>query len=142
MKKLILFITILYLMVTSLNIKKSYTQIKDTFEAWIDYSKQDSINGIYIPIDMEDCLKQLDSFWNDSIKSEIKKMSLKDFTGQAHHGIGMWIRNNWGLWVSSRLTKYFNSFGFTQPDDMSGAILELYYRKLDGEDIHLEKWRK
>ena len=142
MKNATLIIILSYLIISSLNIKNSFPQVKDTFEAWIDYSANDTINGIYIPKDMEDCLKQLDSFWNDSIKSEIRKMSIKDFTGQAHFAIGMWIRNNWGLWVSSRLTKYFNSFGYIQPDDMSGAILELYYRKLSGEDIHLEKWRK
>jgi hypothetical protein len=42
----------------------------------------------------------------------------------AHFGLGMWIRNNWGLWQQGPLYRSMQAYGFTQPDDMSGAILE------------------
>jgi hypothetical protein len=47
------------------------------------------------------------------------------------------MRNNWGLWRGSRLSKYFNSLGIFHPDDMSGIILTGYCRQLNGLDIRL-----
>ena len=142
MKNKISLISFLCIIILISGVINSSPQVKDTSEAYTDYSTQDTLNGVYIPKDLEDCFKQLDSFWSDSIKLEIKKMSLSEFLSQAHFGIGMWLRNNWGLWVGSRLSKYFNSFNYSHPDDISSIILELYYRQLTGEDIHLEKWRK
>ena len=48
------------------------------------------------------------------------------------------MRNNWGLWGGSRLSKYFNKIGIYHPDDMSAIILESYRRNLQGEAIDLE----
>ena len=49
-------------------------------------------------------------------------------------GLGMWIRNNWGLWKRKKLADYFNTIGVYHPDDMSGIILTSYYRELNGEN--------
>lgn len=49
-----------------------------------------------------------------------------------HLGLGMWIRNNWGLWSDGRLYRAFAKLGLAQPDDMSGLILEEYWRHLHG----------
>jgi len=51
----------------------------------------------------------------------------------------MWMRNNWGLWRGSRLSKYFNEMGVFHPDDMSGIILVSYHRYLTGNEIKLEE---
>jgi len=142
MKNKISLISFLCIIILISGVINSSSQVKDTSEAYTDYSTQDTLNGVYIPKDLEDCFKQLDSFWSDSLKMEIKKMSLNEFLSQAHFGIGMWLRNNWGLWVGSRLSKYFHSFKYSHPDDISSIILELYYRQLTGEDIHIEKWKK
>lgn len=99
----------------------------------------DSINGIYIPKDLEDCFSQLNSFWNDSVKLSIKTMNEGDFVAESHFGIGMWMRNNWGLWSSSRLSSYFSSLYVFHPDDMSGIILRSYHRKLNNKDLKLEE---
>lgn len=99
----------------------------------------DSINGHYIPKDLEDCFKQIDSFWSDSTKNEIKLQSEDDFTADAHFGFGMWMRNNWRLWGGSRLSKYFNEKGIYHPDDMSGIILDSYHRHLTGKEINLQQ---
>lgn len=55
-----------------------------------------------------------------------------------HHGLGMWMRNEWGLWGGSRLAAYFNGIGIYHPDDMSAIILDSYWRKLHGKPIDLE----
>lgn len=106
-----------------------------------DVLEVDSIDGVYIPKDLDDCFLQLDSFWNDSIKNDIKANSENDFLTESHFGIGRWIRNNWGLWgeKGSRLSKYFNEKGAYHPDDISSVILTSYYRHLQNKPIELEK---
>jgi hypothetical protein len=99
----------------------------------------DSIRGVYIPKDLEDCFKQIDSFWDDSTKVKVKQWSEDEFSGRAHMGFGMWMRNNWQLWGGSRLSKYFNDLGIYHPDDMSGIILDSYHRYLTSKDINLNE---
>jgi hypothetical protein len=99
----------------------------------------DTINGIYIPKDLEECFVQISSFWNDSTKIQVKNWEEKEFAGKVHLGFGMWIRNNWRLWGGSRLSKYFNDLGIYHPDDMSGIILDSYHRHLNNKEIKLEE---
>ena len=99
----------------------------------------DSIRGVYIPKDLEECFKQIDSFWDDSTKVKVKQWTEDEFSSKAHMGFGMWMRNNWQLWGGSRLSKYFNDLGIYHPDDMSGIILDSYHRYLTGKDIKLEE---
>jgi hypothetical protein len=45
-----------------------------------------------------------------------------------HFGLGMWMRNNWGLWSGeSYLFKELEGKGLQPGDDMSGYILETYF---------------
>jgi hypothetical protein len=99
----------------------------------------DSIRGVYIPKDLEDCFKQIDSFWDDSTKVEVKQLSESEFSANTHFGLGLWIRNNWQLWGGSRLSKYFNDLAIYHPDDMSGIIIISYHRYLLGKEIKLEE---
>lgn len=112
---------------------------KDQEKEYLENIKKDSINGVYIPTDLNDCFKQINGFWTDSIKSEVRQMTEGDFTSEAHFGIGLWMRNHWSLWGDSRLSKYFNDLGVFHPDDMSGIILTSYHRYLLGKDIKLEE---
>ena len=81
--------------------------------------EMDSINGVYIPKDIEDCCVQLDKILSEKDKEYILK--------HLHFGLGMWIRNNWGLWGGSRLQQYFFDKKIDHPDGMSGEILRAYY---------------
>lgn len=98
----------------------------------------DTIDGIYIPRNIEDCFTQLDSILPfktiNIIKHKPNRESMSDF----HFGLGMWLRNNWSLWGGSRLDRYFYARGVYHPDNMSGAILEYYYDYLHGVDT---AWR-
>ena len=96
-------------------------------------------DSLYIPMDLNDCLKQLDSIFADSIKTKIKTLTEDEFSGKDHFGFGMWMRNNWGLWKGSRLSKYFNSIGVYHPDDMTGIIFDSYHRQLIGHEIKLNE---
>lgn len=56
-----------------------------------------------------------------------------------HHGLGRWIRNNWGFWTGKGpLFAWFVSLGITHPDDMSGIILESFHRKLHDKPLDVE----
>jgi len=104
--------------------------------------KADSIGGVYIPRNLEECFKQIDLFWTDSLKIEVKNMSEDDFGASAHFGFGRWMRNNWGLWGGSRLKVFFNEMKIHHPDDMSGIIIKSYHRYLTGRSINLESQTK
>lgn len=128
MKTLLLIVTFLATQLTpsfgqtSSNNKKQTKTLKDT---------------TYIPFDLDDCIQQLDKIFGDSSKVKIKALTEDDFSAQMHLNFGMWMRNNWGLWKGSRLSKFFNEKGIYHPDDMSGIILDSYYRYLTGQEIKL-----
>lgn len=55
-----------------------------------------------------------------------------------HHTTGRWIRNDWGLWnTNGPLHKEFNAIGIFHADDMSGIVLEIAHRILNGYPIDL-----
>ena len=112
----------------------AYAQNKDNARF-----KKDTLDEVYIPKDLEDCFKQIDVFFADSTKTKIKQWTEDEFCSNAHFGLGMWMRNNWGLWGGSRLSKYFNEMKIFHPDDMSGIILTSYHRYLTGNEIKLEE---
>lgn len=93
----------------------------------------------FIPKDLEECFTQIDRILPDSIKQARLTQTEDQFSSRMHMGLGLWIRNNWGLWKGSRLSKYFNEKGINHPDDMSGIILDSYYRKKAGKEIKLEE---
>lgn len=94
---------------------------------------------VYIPLDLNDAIKQLDTIFSDSSKMFFKTLTEDQFSARLHLGFGTGIRNNWGLWVGSRLSRYFNDQGVYHPEDMSGIIFDSYYRHLNGQPIRLDE---
>ena len=99
----------------------------------------DTIDGIYIPRNIEECFNVLDTllYAKDrlTIMAQFNRESMVNF----HFGLGLWMRNNWGLWGGSRLKTYMKQRGVYHPDDMSGRILEFYYDHLHSVD---SGWRR
>lgn len=104
-----------------------------------DYSFYEYLEGTYIPKNLNECYNELNSMLDKKLIKEIKNKTETEFTTGSHFGMGLWIRNNWGLWKGSRLYIFFKTNGIFHPDDMSGIILTSYHRKLNGIDIELEK---
>lgn len=90
------------------------------------------VDTVYIPADLPDCMRTLDAILSDTTKDQIFNTTRADFGGLAHFSLGLWIRNNWGLWRGSRLQSYFFDNGIRHPDDMSGLILDCYWQHLHG----------
>ena len=73
------------------------------------------------------------------------------FTATLHMHLGMWIRNNWGLWgKDGGLYEHFTSLGIGHADDMSNILLTTLYRRhthnkedIDGQvESYKEYWTK
>ena len=101
--------------------------------------QKDTINGVYIPKNLEDCFIQLDKLLSDEDKKTIKQLADRKETIQYHHSLGMWLRNNWGLWGGSRLQKYMLGRKIEHPDEISAIILEFYYDWLNEQN---DEWTK
>lgn len=63
-------------------------------------------------------------------KEEVRKMK-KDDLIQLHFGLGMYIRNNFGLWQGNQ--DLLNDCGNVHEDDASGVIIEALWRALQSD---------
>jgi hypothetical protein len=90
------------------------------------------------PTTLDEAIAYLDTIFVDSVRNAAQNMTDDQFTATYHFSLGMSMRNNWGLWKGSKLSKYFNTLGIHHPDDMSGIILTSFHRKLQGRDIDLQ----
>jgi len=93
----------------------------------------------YIPKDFEESLVQLDSMTTPEMKTVIKCLPIGDFSKLVHMNFGMYLRNTWGLWGGSELSKNLYHMGVLHPDDMTGIILDSYQRKLKGKELDLKR---
>lgn len=55
-----------------------------------------------------------------------------------HMGLGMYVRNELGLWRGGPLQDWFRAKGVRHPDDMSGVLLEAYGLYLRGAPVNLD----
>jgi hypothetical protein len=102
----------------------------------------ESIKGVYIPKDLGECFIELDKLLKEVDKKEMQSLSKRGDMIRYHHGLGTWIRNNWGLWGGSRLQKYFTDKGIMHPDDMSSVVLSHYHDWLNGKKEIWKDWEK
>ncbi len=95
----------------------------------------------YHPRTLEECFTALDEWSLKTAKTEFAKMPEETAMGRTHMGLGMAIRNGWGLWdQKSVLARHFKErFGLTHADDMSGVILTSYHRYLNKKPLKLEE---
>ena len=98
-----------------------------------------SPSGVYIPADIQDCFRELDRMLPASLLASFRVCEEADLI-QQHFGLGMWMRNNWGLWSAwSRLKQYFDSLGVYEADSASSLILASYWHYLNGRPIELRR---
>jgi hypothetical protein len=96
---------------------------------------------IKVPNNLLECFEQLDAILSDAEDADwFKSADEDDAIAQAHHGLGRWIRNNWGLWSKdSRLYDYLLKLGLSHPDDMSSVVLKSYHRHLNDKELGLDE---
>ncbi|MCP1251594.1 hypothetical protein NK212_07010 [Elizabethkingia sp. S0634] len=106
----------------------------------------DRIDDVYIPKNLYECNIELDKTLNFESKKKLSE-STNSFEFNSHMGgLGMWIRNNWGINGGSRLLKYFHDRnigkGVFGNDSISGIIIEEYIKWLKGDKAAWKKWEQ
>ena len=97
----------------------------------------DSYSGFLIPGDINEAIAELHRMLPAEFVKTMREGTEDDMIIH-HFGLGMWLRNNWGLWRGSILQTYFAGLGLDHPDDMSGVILDSFWRSLNGKPLDLE----
>jgi len=100
----------------------------------------EKIKGVYIPANLRECFMELDRQLPEIDKNEMRALLKRDDMIRYHHSLGMWMRNNWGLWGGSRLQKYFSDRGVRHPDNMSSIILYHYHDWLNDKKDTWRTW--
>jgi hypothetical protein len=94
---------------------------------------------IVIPEDIAAAMAELDRMLPADMREKIRRAKVEDMV-EFHMSLGMWMRNNWELWGGgSPLASYFNGLGLHHPDDMSGVILDSYWRHLHGQPLAIDQ---
>ena len=93
------------------------------------------------PNNLSECFEQLNILISEAEDADwFVSANEVDAIVQSHHGLGKWIRNNWGIWSKdSRLYEYFSKLGLHHPDDISGIILTSYHRHINKKELDLDK---
>jgi hypothetical protein len=72
------------------------------------------------------------------LSPDTKKLLLTDDgRTSVHFGLGMFIRNNWGLWGGGPLFQSMKALGFTHPDDMSAVLFDAFAARQAGQAYDL-----
>ena len=92
------------------------------------------------PTCLYDCLEHLNKMLIDSEDIDwFRKAEEEEAVVQSHHGLGKWIRDNWGLESKdTELYDYFAKLGLQHPDDISSVILTSYHRQLNKKKLNLD----
>ena len=77
-----------------------------------------------IPETLDAAVEALDAMLVDEDKEYVLKAEDPERAVLAlHHSLGRHLRNTWGLWQDSALTKFMRAKGIEHADDMSHEIL-------------------
>lgn len=100
--------------------------------------KLEMINGVYIPIDLEDAFSELNRLSDAKGISNFKNAP-DSLIAKSHFGLVKWVQLNWGLDEGSRFSDYLKRKGISLPDDMARVIVLMYHRKLNGQPLMFEE---
>jgi len=93
------------------------------------------------PATFADALESLDQLIPTATKQYLRALDEHGLERE-HWGLGLAIRNVLGLWrEDAPLTRWFVSRGFAKGDEMAGAVLRAYWRRLRGLAPEPEPYR-
>jgi hypothetical protein len=93
------------------------------------------------PNKLSECFECLNKILAESEDMDwFKNASEEDAVVESHHGLGNWIRSNWGLSsANSQLYKYLANLGLNNENDMSALILTSYHRHINKRGLELDE---
>lgn len=104
-----------------------------------DTKSSEKEEQITIPTNLAEAHNELERLLPADELTKIDSMKTEGDMIKYHFGLGMGLRNRWGLWGDSPMARYMKSLGFTHPDEMSSMILETFWCKRHGKEIKLEE---
>lgn len=99
----------------------------------------EEINGIYIPIDINDAMKQLDRLSSEEARKKMLEANEKLVADRLYFGLGKWMLVKWNLYEGSRISHVLKGLGVTDPDDMAKFLIISYHRHLRNADLEIDK---
>jgi hypothetical protein len=90
----------------------------------------------YVPLNLDEALLHLACTLEPEVLQAMYE-GTEDDMYRYHFGLGMWMRNNWGLWSGSPLNEELTALGLTVADDMSGFLLVSFWRRLHGRPLRI-----
>lgn len=73
----------------------------------------------------------------DSVKKKLLALPKEEYW-KLHFGLGMAVRNRFGLWEDNELTRFFRANGIDHPDSMSGPFIDGYVLYLQGKPVAMK----
>lgn len=119
------------------------------FKWWYDRKRKKDLAKA--PKDLEEALDTLDHLWPEEDKKSFASEDGKQPGSRFHFFGGMYMRNNWGLWIKEQpLTQWFRANGIWHADDMSAIIYKAFWFKLNNKNFDITReakhyadyWRK
>jgi hypothetical protein len=93
-----------------------------------------TINGTYIPVDVEDAVKRLIDLSPPESIEKFKNAPEEGIDRKLHFGLGRWMIVNWYFYEGSRLEYYLKQIGLSHPDDMADFLIVCFHRDLNGKN--------
>ncbi len=119
---------------------KSFSQTAEEFEAnYAKRIKEEVLNGVYIPVDLEDAHSELNRLSAPEGLIAFKIAPEDSIRRKLHFGFGRWIMTNWGLEEGSRISHFMRTKGISIPDDMVRVIIVTWHRRLNKRPLMLEE---
>lgn len=142
-----MFVRAILLLLSTLILSSVYAQDKSPMpttpeEAEAKYAKnikKSRINGVYIPKDHLDAIKELKEMSPEEALAKFRTHSEATVIKKLHFGLGRWIRYNWNFYEGSRLAEHLKVLGVSHPDDMSTLLMTLLHRDLNSNPANVEE---
>lgn len=100
--------------------------------------KKSRINGVYIPVDLQEAFSELTALSSKESLDKFKYADVDFVVSRLHYGLGRWIIVNWNLYDGSRISHHLKTYGVTHPDDQVRFLLHTYHNHLNSKDLNME----
>lgn len=97
--------------------------------------------GDQIPSDLEEAVRAIVGHLDEESLKMIKSLNAETARAMGHHGIGLWIRNNWGLNAKTGpLYRWaVENLGLYHADDISSVVVHCVWADLSRNERNLNK---
>lgn len=101
--------------------------------------KQSRIDGIYIPKDIDDAIKEIHNLAPaEGLQKFAELQDEMEAAKKLHFGLGRWMTINWNFYDGSRLSHHLKELGVLHPDDMARFMLVILHRQLNNKERNPE----